>query len=802
MLKKGIVMLMLLVALMSRAQYTAGEWVLHPSFAGANVQNCMDVGDKIYYLASGSLFCLDKDTQENESLNKSNYLSDFTIDGIYYNYIKHYLVIAYDNSNIDILQDNGKVINLPEIKDAIINSEKSITNVSFGDGNRMYVATKFGYVVYDDSKFIVKESHIYNTTVNSLFEYGNNLVAVIDNRALVAPVTGEHDTKNSFHPITLTGSAKQYYTYMKMTRIADRVFVDAQWIDTIATTTTNQQGQEVTTYSYKNYSYCYTSSFSGTGTEATMKFVALVGAMADNVLPSANGFIANFKAYGFYYTFDSNGASPKKVTATKELYTSAPGGNGTLWALGLNGLHQSGDEANYYHPNGISIAGNPFWLAFSPGQNKVYVQTSGDNFLFSATEAWQPFEVCTFDGQTWRNETPSGVPTGQGGSAYNISFDPNDNNTYFYGSRTQGLVKISNGTLQYIFTGSPGGKYRAVQTFDSQGNLWCAYPYALLSSNSYPLIMLPKAKVSASSITASDWKRFDVPEIVDGGLKRATIAVGKDDIITYSNGGYYEAILFIDPRGVADQAKPKVHSYTSFLDQDDKMVSWTYMRTMTADLTGKIWLAIDGVVSLDPTQAFNDNFRVNHIKVPRNDGTGLADYLLEGISVNTIAVDANNYKWIGTNGSGLYQVSEDGSQIINQFTTSNSFLPSDVIYNVVCNTNNNSVYILTANGFVEYRSFSGGGSSQLSEVHCYPNPVTPDFTGLLTITGVGSNAIVKVADSAGNVIKTLKSAGGIATWDCCDANGDRVNTGVYFVLASTDGNSSNNSIVAKFLVVK
>ena len=43
------------------------------------------VGDKIYYLASGSLFCLDKDTQENESLNKSNYLSDFTIDGIYYN---------------------------------------------------------------------------------------------------------------------------------------------------------------------------------------------------------------------------------------------------------------------------------------------------------------------------------------------------------------------------------------------------------------------------------------------------------------------------------------------------------------------------------------------------------------------------------------------------------------------------------------------------------------------------------------------------------------------------------------------
>ena len=47
----------------------------------------------------------------------------------------------------------------------------------------------------------------------------------------------------------------------------------------------------------------------------------------------------------------------------------------------------------------------------------------------------------------------------------------------------------------------------------------------------------------------------------------------------------------------------------------------------------------------------------------------------------------------------------------------------------------------------------------------------------------------------------MRSNGGIVTWDCCGTNGDRVATGVYYVLASTSGDSSNN-VVTKFLVVK
>jgi hypothetical protein len=49
--------------------------------------------------------------------------------------------------------------------------------------------------------------------------------------------------------------------------------------------------------------------------------------------------------------------------------------------------------------------------------------------------------------------------------------------------------------------------------------------------------------------------------------------------------------------------------------------------------------------------------------VPSDDGTSLSSYLLDGQQVNCIAVDGANRKWIGTNASGVYLVSADGSQI-------------------------------------------------------------------------------------------------------------------------------------------
>ena len=223
---------------------------------------------------------------------------------------------------------------------------------------------------------------------------------------------------------------------------------------------------------------------------------------------------------------------------------------------------------------------------------------------------------------------------------------------------------------------------------------------------------------------------------------------------------------------------------------------------MTEDLDGRVWVGcVQGIFSFDPAQAFDDSFRINHTKVPRNDGTDLADYLLDGIQVNCIAVDGANRKWIGTNESGLFLVSPDGSQILKQFNTGNSYLSSNTIYNVCCNTDNNSVYIITPTGVYEYFSDSTPAEPDYSNVYAYPNPVRPDFTGLVTIKGLMDNSLLKITDAGGNVVKQLRSTGGMATWDCCGDNGERVKTGVYYVMAS-QAQGGKQASVTKLVIIK
>ena len=179
-----------------------------------------------------------------------------------------------------------------------------------------------------------------------------------------------------------------------------------------------------------------------------------------------------------------------------------------------------------------------------------------------------------------------------------------------------------------------------------------------------------------------------------------------------------------------------------------------------------------------------------------------ADYLIDGESVLCIAVDPSDRKWIGTATSGVYLVSEDGSQILEHFTVENSYLPTNKIGAILCDPHSNSVFFGTEYGLVEYSSTSSPAAADYSEVVAYPNPVTPDYTGIITIKGLMDNSLVKIADAAGNVFFTTRSEGGMATWNGCNADGRRVKSGVYFVISShhSDG-SSTQGVVTKIMVV-
>ena len=66
----------------------------------------------------------------------------------------------------------------------------------------------------------------------------------------------------------------------------------------------------------------------------------------------------------------------------------------------------------------------------------------------------------------------------------------------------------------------------------------------------------------------------------------------------------------------------------------------------------------------------------------------------------------------------------------------------------------------------------------------YPNPVKPDYNGLITIDGLTMNAEVKIATITGQVIYSGHSNGGLFTWNGKDQTGRRVSSGVYNIIST------------------
>ena len=97
-----------------------------------------------------------------------------------------------------------------------------------------------------------------------------------------------------------------------------------------------------------------------------------------------------------------------------------------------------------------------------------------------------------------------------------------------------------------------------------------------------------------------------------------------------------------------------------FTNQDGKKLTLSFIKEPTEDKDGNIWMGTNiGPVYITPSQTTsNEDITVlNQYKVPRNDGTNLADYLLSNVEISSIAIDGANRKWFGTKGNGVYLIS-------------------------------------------------------------------------------------------------------------------------------------------------
>lgn len=374
--------------------------------------------------------------------------------------------------------------------------------------------------------------------------------------------------------------------------------------------------------------------------------------------------------------------------------------------------------------------------------------------------------------------------------AMSLDIDPKDPSHLFMGSQA-GMYEFRNEELVNIFTldNSPlqGAKvvpdnnkknYTLVSSvkFDSEGRLWC----------------LNSVAPSASLFEYSDgnWTSHHKSELVNSEGYSMANMVGT--IFDSRNLMWFCSTDWRKPALICYQpSTDALKLYSRFINQDGTSLIAENVTCVQEDLEGNIWIGTAaGPLMLTAADIANGNETFTQVKVPRNDGTNYADYLLDGISISSIAIDGGGRKWFGTDDSGVFLISADNMTQLQHFTAENSGLLSDVIESVAIDGTTGEVFFGTDKGLCSYMSDASQTSEKMDKdnVYAYPNPVRPDYTGLITVTGLTLNADVKIVTVNGTLVAEGRSNGGMFTWDGCDKSGRRVASGVYMVqTATSDG---------------
>lgn len=408
-------------------------------------------------------------------------------------------------------------------------------------------------------------------------------------------------------------------------------------------------------------------------------------------------------------------------------------------------------------------------------------------------------DILTWDGTNWgRFENKLKEKTGHSYIDINtIAVNPTNRNITAACGRT-GLYIFDKGALtaHYDCSNSPitsavpkdrePRDWNIIQslTYDSKGNLWLANYFGT------KILCLKND---------GEWEEYD-----QSALLVPNFNVGLESFLIDSRGClWFCGTRWEDSRIFCyDIAKDKLKRYNSFTNQDGTSYV-PYLHCLAEDKDGNIWIG----GHLGPFYIKSDDIRsgeeiMTQHKVPRNDGTNLADYLLSNINVNCITIDAANRKWIGTLGSGVFVISSDCNTQENHFSVANSPILSDNITDIKIDEKSGLVYIATDNGVCSYQSdnISHGSEASNDNIYAYPNPVTPDYTGPITIVGMESGSQIIITTASGQKVAQGTCSGGSFRWNGCDLNGNPVASGVYMALiANANG---EKSAVTKIAIIR
>jgi len=457
-------------------------------------------------------------------------------------------------------------------------------------------------------------------------------------------------------------------------------------------------------------------------------------------------------------------------------------------------VRQTSTETQSFSVNG-PLVNFPYRMRFN--QEKMVMVPGGYYVVSTGQEGC----LMIMDNGNWSGITTSEIRTvkdkGRITNFCDAIIDPRDPNHYYVASLGAGLIEfVNNQPYKWYYSENsfldnvavPAENYTWVDGFayDSKNNLWMIN---VAGQRNIKVLMADGQWVALDHSAANQMSRARDLLIWNQNENIKIITVNHTTC----------GLVILDDKGtISNQSDDKCIFRSEFVDQDNNRIQIGSLYSIAQDKKGALWIGTNAglIVVDDPTALFQNN-TCRKIKIPRNDGTGLADYLLGTEQINALVVDGANRKWIGTATSGLYLVSEDGLETISHFTTENSPLIDNSIISLAIQPTTGRVFVGTDKGLMSYQNDAAPAQEDYSGIYSYPNPVRPDYEGVITIRGLMDETTVHIVDESGNLVCETRSNGGLAIWDGKTADGRRAASGVYtvFVNETSDGSHAVTKIL-------
>lgn len=766
---RRLILFFLMSFVLVQAYPQNNRWTIYAAYHDAS--KCVSVGSKIYVLSDGGLYSYDYEDMDVVTYDKSGVLSDNGIFDISYCSEEKTLVIVYNNGNIDLLYDDGSVYNMTDFKNKTA-GDKTINDI-YVNGKNMYMSTNYGLLIVDIAERIFSKTYTLDYGINSVAVDGNFIYAATDNGVYKGNTADNLQDKSKWSVIT---------------KNAIDEFID---------------------FNGKLYSLTSSGVFSIDKSTFAMTNISKFSAKYWSI---CNDMLLLSDASSLY----SVGTDGKMTLLDGKGIRTADYAGNTYWcACGTDGLKGMSLKDGKFTENVSSVIPDSpmrnysYFLRMTP-ENRLLV--AGGSFNYNGQSF--PGTLMKYENQSWTcfdEDTPIATV---GKSLYvnvtDIAQDPNDSEHHFAGSASDGIFEFKdykmvnhydyrNSPLQSILPSSSRPNAYVWITgleYDKDGNLW------MLNNQTDTIVRILKNDGKWAALYYSEIK--DIPtldQVLFDNRGWAWINCRR----TTNNPVNYAGVFCVDTKGTLENTADDSRKFiTRFSNQDGVAYSPDLFNCIAEDLDGNIWFGTDKgpFVTYSPEDVFDNGFYFTQVKIPRNDGTNLADYLLSDVNITCITIDGGNRKWMGTSGNGVYLLSSDGIEMIEHFTTENSPLISDNIESIAIDGSTGEVFFGTDAGLVSYLGTATDPAGSLSDdnIKVYPNPVRPEYTGRIYITGLMRDTDVKIVSASGYLVNSGTSVGGEYTWDGKNKGGKRVASGVYYVLAAdAEGNSG---AVAKILVIR